>query len=131
MTEQVAAAKQAVNDKVTLTKEQYEALIRKSSAGNASIAKEDLVKALEEHKSVYGAAKALGKSYATVKNAIDKYNIEYVKVERVKSDVKRKPKTYTLSEDELAHVNAFVFALKNRPAMLDEIKAFAAKCTKI
>lgn len=121
----------AKEQKVTLTKEQYEALIRKSNTGSASISKEDLTKALADHKSIYGAAKALGKSYATVKNAIDRYGIEYVPVERVKSDVKRKVKSYTLSDDELASVNAIVFALKNRPQMVDEIKALAGKCMAI
>lgn len=121
----------AKEQKVTLTKEQYEALIRRSNTGSASISKEDLTKALADHKSIYGAAKALGKSYATVKNAIDRYGIEYTPVERVKSDVKRKVKSYTLSDDELASVNAIVFALKNRPQMVDKIKALADKCMEI
>lgn len=117
--------------KVTLTKDEYDALLRRSNRGaSCSISKEDLVKALEG-KSLYAASKALGKSYAAVKNAIDRYNIEYVPIERKKSEIQRKVKSYTLSEEETGIVNAIVFALKNRPQLLDEARAFAEKCMKI
>lgn len=117
--------------KVTLTKEEYDALLRSSNRGTAcSISKEDLIKALEG-KSLYAASKVLGKSYAAVKNALEKYGIEYKPVERVKSNVHRKVKSYTLSEDETAMVNAIVFALKNRPQLTAEVKALADKCMKI
>lgn len=129
MTEQAVAAAPA--KKVTLSQEEYEALLRKSNVGSASsIKKEDLVKALENN-SMYGAAKALGKSYAAIKNAVEKYGIQYTPVPRVSSGVKRKTKSYTLSDEELGIVNAIVFALKNRPNKLDAIKALADDCMKM
>lgn len=116
---------------ITLTQEEYDALIRKSNVGgHTSISKEDLEKALDGN-SLYGAAKALGKSYAAVKNAMEKYGISYTPVVRNNSGIKRKTKSYTLSEEEAPIVNAIVFALKNRPQKVDAIKALAADCTKI
>lgn len=127
---QAVAAKPAAKG-VTLTQEEYEALIRKSNlGGHSSITKDDLVKALEGN-SLYGAAKALGKSYAAVKNAIEKYGITYTPVVRAKSDVKRSTKSYTLSEDEKGIINNIVFALKNRPQKVDAIKALADDCVKM
>ena len=118
-------------NKVTLTKEEYDALLRSSGRGaSCSISKEDLIKALEG-KSLYAASKVLGKSYAAVKNAIEKYGIEYKPVERPKSTVLRKVKSYTLSEEEMASVNGIVFGLKNRPQFTAEAKALADKCMKI
>ena len=132
MTEaQAVAAKPAASKGVTLTQEEYDALIRKSNVGgHSSIKKEDLEKALEGN-SLYGAAKALGKSYAAVKNAMERFGISYTPVKRVSDGVKRQTKSYTLSEEEKGIVNAIVFALKNRPAKKDAIKALAADCTKI
>lgn len=130
---QAAAPKAAapVAPKVTLSQEEYDALLRRSNIGSASsIKKEDLVAALKGN-SMYGAAKALGKSYAAVKNAVEKYGIEYTPVPRITSNVKRKTKSYTLSDEEMGYVNAIVFALKNRPNKVDAIKALAADCTKI
>lgn len=116
---------------ITLTQEEYDALIRKSNlGGHSSISKEDLEKALEGN-SIYGASKALGKSYAAVKNAIEKYGISYTPVVRAKSDVKRQTKSYTLSEVEKGIINNIVFALKNRPAKFDAIKALADDCVKM
>lgn len=126
----VAAAKPAAKG-VTLTQEEYDALIRKSNVGgHSSIKKEDLEKALEGN-SLYGAAKALGKSYAAVKNAMERFGIAYTPVKRVSDGVKRQTKSYTLSDEEKGIVNAIVFALKNRPNKKDAIKALAADCTKI
>ena len=119
------------NDKITLSKEQYDELIRKSSAaGSTSIPKAELLKALEG-KSIYAAAKALGKSYVAVKNAIAKYGIKYEPVARGSSGIKRQSKTFTLSEDEIPVVTAIVFALKNRPQLVDAIKAVADKCMAV
>lgn len=130
---QAAAPKAAApaTSKVTLSQEEYEALLRKSNTGLASsIKKEDLIKALEGN-SMYGAAKALGKSYAAVKNAVEKYGIQYTPVPRINSGVKRKTKSYTLSDEELSIVNAIVFALKNRPNKVATIKALADDCMKM
>lgn len=130
MSEQTAV-KSASPAKVTLSQEEYDALIRKSNASaSTSIKKEDLIKALEG-KSLYAASKALGKSYMAVKNAIQRYGIEYTPVPRVASNVNRKSKTYTLSDEELKIVNTIVFALKNRPNKVDAIKALAADCAKM
>lgn len=124
-----AAAKSA--QAITLTQEEYDALIRKSNShASCSITKEDLEKALNGN-SLYGAAKALGKSYAAVKNAIEKYGITYTPVVRTSDGIKRKTKSYTLSEDEMVIVNAIVFALKNRPQKKDAIKALADDCVKM
>lgn len=126
-----AETKATASKGVTLTQEEYDALIRKSNVGgHSSIKKEDLEKALENN-SLYGAAKALGKSYAAVKNAMERFGISYTPVKRVSDGVKRQTKSYTLSEEEKGIVNAIVFALKNRPAKKDAIKALAADCTKI
>lgn len=127
----VARVDGAKTQGITLTQEEYDALIRKSNVGgHTSISKEDLEKALDGN-SLYGAAKALGKSYAAVKNAMEKYGISYTPVVRNNSGIKRKTKSYTLSEEEAPIVNAIVFALKNRPQKADAIKALAADCTKI
>lgn len=113
---------------ITLSQEEYDALIRKSSAhSSCSISKDKLIEALKGN-SMYGAAKVLGKSYAAVKGAVEKYGIEYTPVVRQSDGIKRKTKSYTLSEDETAIVNALVFALKNRPQLRDSIKAVADKC---
>ena len=134
MTEEVAkaAAKATAPAKgITLTQEEYDALVRKSNAGShSSISREELEKALEGN-SLYSAAKALGKSYAAVKGAVVKYGITYTPVVRTNSGIKRKTKSYTLSEEEMAVVNSIVFALKNRPQKVDAIKALAEDCTKI
>ena len=124
-------AAQPASKGVTLTQEEYDELIRKSNShSSCSISKEDLVKALENN-SMYGASKVLGKSYAAVKSAVEKYGIKYVPVPRTSDGIKRKTKSYTLSEDETAIVNAIVFAIKNRPNKRDAIKALADDCMKM
>lgn len=126
------AAAKVADAKVTLSKEEYDALIRKSNRiSSCSIAKEDLIKALDGGKSLYAAAKELGKSYAAVKNALEKYNIDYKPIPRLKSNIQRKTKSYTLSEDELGMMNAIVFALKYRPTVAPAIKELAEKCMKL
>lgn len=125
------AATQPAAKSITLTQEEYEQLLRKSSSnGTSSISKEDLIKALEGN-SMYGAAKALGKSYAAVKSAVEKYHIEYKPIVRTADGVKRSTKSFTLSEEEKVIINAIVFALKNRPAKVDAIKALANDCMKV
>lgn len=121
-----------INSNITLSKEEYDALLRKSNRASATtIAKEDLLKALEGGRSIYAASKVLGKSYISIKSAIEKYGIDYKPVPRIKSGVIRKVKSYTLSDDELTIVNSIVFALKNRPQMLDKLKAIAEDAMKI